>query len=104
MALIDLRHVSKRFGRLVVLDDLSLSIEAGKCLVVIGASGTGKSVLLKHIVGLLQPDKGEVWYDGQRSDNLAEGQLLEVRTNFGFLLQMGALFDSMAVEVNVAFP
>jgi len=104
MALIDLRHVSKRFGRLVVLDDLSLSIEAGKCLVVIGASGTGKSVLLKHIVGLLQPDKGEVWYDGQRIDNLAERQLLEVRTNFGFLFQMGALFDSMAVEENVAFP
>ncbi len=54
-ALVELRHVSKRFGRLVVLDDLSLKIQTGKCLVVIGASGTGKSVLLKHIVGLLRP-------------------------------------------------
>jgi phospholipid/cholesterol/gamma-HCH transport system ATP-binding protein len=104
MALIELRHVSKRFGRLVVLDDLSLSIEAGKCLVVIGASGTGKSVLLKHIVGLLRPDSGEVWYDGKRIDNLRERDLMTVRTDFGFLFQMGALFDSMTVEENVAFP
>jgi phospholipid/cholesterol/gamma-HCH transport system ATP-binding protein len=104
MALIELRHVSKRFGRLVVLDDLSLSIEAGKCLVVIGASGTGKSVLLKHIVGLLRPDAGEVWYDGKRIDNLRERDLMSVRVNFGFLFQMGALFDSMTVEENVAFP
>jgi phospholipid/cholesterol/gamma-HCH transport system ATP-binding protein len=104
MALIELRHVSKRFGRLVVLDDLSLSIEAGKCIVVIGASGTGKSVLLKHIVGLLRPDKGEVFYDGKRIDNLPERQLMDVRTDFGFLFQMGALFDSMNVEDNVAFP
>jgi phospholipid/cholesterol/gamma-HCH transport system ATP-binding protein len=104
MSLIELRHVSKRFGRLVVLDDLSLSIEAGKCLVVIGASGTGKSVLLKHIVGLLRPDSGEVWYDGRRIDNLPERQLMNVRIEFGFLFQMGALFDSMTVEENVAFP
>jgi phospholipid/cholesterol/gamma-HCH transport system ATP-binding protein len=104
MALIELRHVSKRFGRLVVLDDLSLSIETGKCLVVIGASGTGKSVLLKHIVGLLRPDSGEVWYDGERIDNLRERDLMSVRINFGFLFQMGALFDSMTVEQNVAFP
>jgi len=70
MALIDLRHVSKRFGWLVVLNDVSLSIEPGKCIVVIGASGTGKSVLLKHIVGLMKPDDGEVWFDGKRLDVL----------------------------------
>src|SRR3954463_1690189 len=104
MSFIELRHVSKRFGRLVVLDDLSLSIETGKCIVVIGASGTGKSVLLKHIVGLLRPDKGEVWYDGRRIDNLPERALMDVRTDFGFLFQMGALFDSMTVNENVAFP
>jgi phospholipid/cholesterol/gamma-HCH transport system ATP-binding protein len=104
MALIDLRHVSKRFGWLVVLNDVSLRVEAGKCLVVIGASGTGKSVLLKHIVGLLKPDKGEVWFKDQRIDTLSERKLMEVRTRFGFLFQMGALFDSLSVLDNVAFP
>jgi phospholipid/cholesterol/gamma-HCH transport system ATP-binding protein len=104
MPLIELRHVSKAFGRLVVLDDLSLTIDAGKCIVVIGASGTGKSVLLKHIVGLLKPDEGEVWYDGHRIDILPERKLMKVRLDFGFLFQMGALFDSMTVGENVAFP
>jgi phospholipid/cholesterol/gamma-HCH transport system ATP-binding protein len=104
MALIDLRHVSKRFGWLVVLNDVSLRIEEGKCLVVIGASGTGKSVLLKHIVGLLKPDKGEVWFKDQRIDTVSERKLMEVRTRFGFLFQMGALFDSLSVLDNVAFP
>jgi phospholipid/cholesterol/gamma-HCH transport system ATP-binding protein len=102
--LIELRDVSKRFGRLVVLDHLSLSIEEGKCIVVIGASGTGKSVLLKHIVGLLRPDSGEVWFDGKRLDTLSERKLMKARLNFGFLFQMGALFDSMDVLDNVAFP
>ncbi len=104
MALIELRHISKRFGRQVVLDDLSLSVEAEKCLVVIGVSGTGKSVLLKHIVGLLRPDSGEIWYVGRRIDNLPERKLLRMRHDFGFLFQMGALFDSMKAEDNVAFP
>ena len=104
MSLIELRHVSKRFGWLVVLDDVSLSIEAGKAIVIIGASGTGKSVLLKHIVGLLKPDKGEVWFDGQRIDELPERKLMDVRQRFGFLFQMGALFDSLTVAENVAFP
>jgi phospholipid/cholesterol/gamma-HCH transport system ATP-binding protein len=104
MALIELRNISKRFGSLVVLQGLSLEVEAGKCLVIIGASGTGKSVLLKHIVGLLKPDAGEVWFDGQRIDNLPERKLMEVRQRFGFLFQMGALFDSLTVLENVSFP
>ena len=104
MALIELRKVSKRFGRHVVLSGLSLSIEEGQSLVVIGASGTGKSVMLKHIVGLLRPDKGEVWFDGRRIDDLREKDLVEVRKQFGFLFQMGALFDSNTVEDNVGFP
>src|SRR4051812_2274433 len=104
MSLIDLRHVSKRFGWLVVLNDVSLNIEPGKCIVIIGASGTGKSVLLKHIVGLLQPDTGEVWFKGQRIDTLPERKLMEVRQRFGFLFQMSALFDSLTVLDNVAFP
>jgi phospholipid/cholesterol/gamma-HCH transport system ATP-binding protein len=104
MALISLRHISKRFGRNIVLNDISLDVEAGKVVVVIGASGTGKSVLLKHIVGLLKPDAGEVWFDGQEIDELPERKLDDVRTRFGFLFQMGALFDSMTVAENVGFP
>lgn len=104
MSLIELRHVSKRFGSLVVLNDLTLSIEAGQCLVILGASGSGKSVLLKHIVGLLRPDRGEVWFDGIRIDTLSERQLMPLRQRFGFLFQMGALFDSLTVQENVAFP
>src|SRR5580658_8799043 len=98
MALIELRNVYKRFGKLLVLNHVNLSIEEGRCLVVIGASGSGKSVMLKHIVGLLQPDEGEVWFDGRRIDNLSERELQPIRQQFGFLFQMGALFDSMTVE------
>ncbi|MBV8780366.1 MAG: ABC transporter ATP-binding protein [Phycisphaerae bacterium] len=102
--MIELRNISKRFGRLVVLDHLTLNIEAGKSIVIIGPSGTGKSVLLKHIVGLLRPDSGEVWFDGHRVDNLSENALMVMRQRFGFLFQMGALFDSQTVEENVGFP
>jgi len=104
MALIELKDVSKRFGRLIVLRHLDLAIEKGQSTVVIGASGTGKSVMLKHIVGLLRPDAGEVWFDGKRIDSLPERQLVPIRTRFGFLFQMGALFDSLNVADNIAFP
>src|SRR5579862_7435238 len=104
MALIELKHVSKAFGRHVVLDNVSLSIQEGESLVVIGASGTGKSVLLKHIVGLLKPDWGEVWFDGNRIDTMPERALMEVRQRIGFLFQMGALFDSLNVGDNISFP
>jgi phospholipid/cholesterol/gamma-HCH transport system ATP-binding protein len=104
MPLIELRNVSKQFGRLIVLNQLSLSIEEGKSIVIIGPSGTGKSVLLKHIVGLLKPDSGEVWFDGQRIDALPEPDIMKLRHRFGFLFQMGALFDSQTVAENIAFP
>jgi phospholipid/cholesterol/gamma-HCH transport system ATP-binding protein len=104
MSLIDLQHVSKAFGPLVVLNELDLSIQAGQSLVVIGASGTGKSVLLKHIVGLLKPDGGEIWFDGNRVDLMPERDLMDLRQRFGFLFQMGALFDSLNVCDNIAFP
>jgi len=104
MALIELRHIFKRFGRLEVLNDVSLQIEKGKCLVIIGVSGSGKTVILKNIVGLLKPDWGEVWFSGQRIDNLPERALMKVRQRFGFLFQQGALFDSNNVAQNVAFP
>jgi len=104
MPLIELRDVHKRFGRLVVLDGVSLGVEEGESLVVIGASGTGKSVLLKHIVGLLKPDSGEVWFDGRRVDTMTDRELVAVRKQIGFLFQMGALFDSLTVEENIGFP
>lgn len=104
MPLIELRSVSKSFSHHVVLDGLNLSIEAGQSLVVIGASGTGKSVLLKHIVGLLKPDEGEVFFDGKRVDLMPERELMTLRQRFGFLFQMGALFDSLNVGDNLAFP
>ncbi len=104
MALIELKNLHKRFGSLVVLDGLTLSIPEGQSIVIIGASGTGKSVLLKHIVGLLKPDAGEVWFDGKRIDVMTERQLDEVRVQMGFLFQLGALFDSFTVEDNVGFP
>ncbi len=103
-AIIRFNDVHKRFGRLVVLNGVTLNVERGKCLVIIGASGTGKSVLLKHIVGLLRPDQGEVWFDGQRIDTMDDRDLAETRRRIGFLFQMGALFDSLNVLENVAFP
>src|SRR5580704_3830374 len=98
MSIIELRSIVKRFGRQLVLNHLDLTAEAGECLVILGASGSGKSVILKHIVGLLEPDDGQVWFDGKRVDQLSERAWVPVRTQFGFLFQMGALFDSMSVE------
>jgi phospholipid/cholesterol/gamma-HCH transport system ATP-binding protein len=94
----------KSFGPQIVLDGVSLDIARGKTTVVMGPSGTGKSVLLKHIVGLMRPDKGEVLLEGRRISDLPERELLRVRTRFGFLFQLAALFDSMSVYDNVAFP
>lgn len=103
-SIIELRRVSKAFGQQRVLDDIDLSIEAGRSTVIIGRSGTGKSVLLKHIVGLLRPDKGEVHFDGRRVDRLSESQLVPIRRQISFVFQLNALFDSMSVGDNVAFP
>ena len=96
--------VHKAFGSLSVLRGVSLDIERGKTTVVIGPSGTGKSVLLKHIVGLIKPDRGEAWFEGERVDTMNTRKLVEVRQRMGFLFQMGALFDSMDVEQNICFP
>ncbi|MBC8109306.1 MAG: ABC transporter ATP-binding protein [Anaerolineae bacterium] len=104
MSLIELHDLYKAFGRQRVLRGVTLKIQRGECLVIIGASGSGKSVLLKHIVGLLKPDRGEVFYDGKQIDNLPERKLMEIRYHFGFLFQMSALFDSQTVFENVAFP
>ncbi|MGF1633311.1 MAG: ABC transporter ATP-binding protein [Phycisphaerae bacterium] len=101
---IRLTNVHKRFGRLVVLDGVSLDVNEGETLVILGASGSGKSVMLKHIVGLLKPDAGEVFVHGERIDDKPEYYLMQMRRRFGFLFQMGALFDSLTNHENVAFP
>ncbi len=102
--IIELRGVSKAFGGQRVLDQIDLSIERGKTTVIIGRSGTGKSVLLKHIVGLLRPDRGEVLVNGRRIDQLSERELSPIRSDISFVFQLNALFDSMSVAENVAFP
>ncbi len=103
-ALIRFVGVHKAFGRLKVLTGVDLDFEAGKTTVILGPSGTGKSVLLKHMVGLLRPDAGEVWFEDKRIDDMRDRDLVEVRKQFGFLFQMAALFDSMTVADNVCFP
>jgi phospholipid/cholesterol/gamma-HCH transport system ATP-binding protein len=101
---IELRRVSKSFGRQRVLDDIDLQVERNKNTVIIGRSGTGKSVLLRHIVGLLRPDRGEVHFEGERVDRLRERAWVAIRQQISFVFQLNALFDSMTVLENVAFP
>lgn len=101
--MIEVRQLSKRFGDQQVLDGVDLMIEKGESLVIIGRSGGGKSVLLKHLVGLTQPDAGQVLVDGQDIAHLDERALLRVRRKFGMLFQSAALFDSLTVEENIGF-
>ena len=101
---IQLKRVSKRFGAFRVLDDVSLGVSQGEATVVLGRSGTGKSVLLKHIVGLLLPDQGQVFVQGMDITVLSVADIARVRRQIGFLFQNAALFDSMTVGDNVGFP
>lgn len=102
--IVELRGVHKRFGPLEVLKGVDLKLQRGQTTVIIGESGTGKSVLIKHMMGLLRPDAGEVYVGGERIDQLHEKDLVKVRQQFGYLFQMGALFDSMTTAQNIAFP
>ncbi|HEX6135982.1 MAG TPA: ABC transporter ATP-binding protein [Longimicrobiales bacterium] len=99
---IELRHVRKAFGSRVILDDVSLTVQEGETLAVIGYSGVGKSVLLKSIVRLLEPDAGDVFVDGEDVRAMARDQLYELRRRVGYVFQFAALFDSMTVFDNVA--
>lgn len=94
----------KSFGNQKVLDGINLEIKHGEITVIIGKSGGGKSVLMKHLIGLIKPDTGEIWIDGVDITKLKEKELNEVRKKFGMLFQEAALFDSMNVLDNVAFP
>jgi len=103
-SIIVVKNLTKKFGDKVVLDNVSLAIEKGKTTVVIGPSGCGKTVLIKHFIALLRPSSGEVYFKGQRIDNLSEKELNRIRTRYGFLFQGGALFDSFTVFENIIFP
>lgn len=102
--MIEIYNLHKSFGGKKVLDGINLKIETGETIVIIGRSGSGKSVLIKHIVGLLNPDEGYVKVDNQQVDELNEKDLYNLRRKFGFLFQGSALFDSMTVEENVSLP
>lgn len=101
---VELRHVTKRFGSRAVLDDVSLVVPAGRAVCLLGRSGTGKSVTLKHIVGLMMPDEGEVLVEGEDVTRMDRRALSRIRQRMGLLFQSAALFDSISVGENVAFP
>jgi phospholipid/cholesterol/gamma-HCH transport system ATP-binding protein len=102
--MIEVRQLSRSFGAKPILEDVSFKIGAGESVTIMGRSGGGKSVLLKHLIGLLTPDRGEVLIAGENIVNLSERELLRVRRRFGMVFQGAALFDSMTVAENVAFP
>jgi len=99
--MIALSHVSKRFLEHVVLDDVDFEVRRGETVALLGPSGVGKSVLLKHIIGLIRPDAGEVMVDGLSVPHLKRKELAQLRTRIGYVFQNGALFDSMDVFENI---
>lgn len=102
--MIEIINLYKQFGDNKVLNGVNLDIQQGETLAIVGRSGCGKSVILKHIVGLLSPDKGEVRIEGKSINQMKEKELYGLRRKFGFLFQSAALFDSMTVEENVFLP
>ena len=103
-ALIEFRGVAKSFGGRAVLDGMNLAITRGEVMFIIGTSGVGKSVTIKHLIGLLRIDRGEIWFDGQRIDQLDERDFFPIRKRIGMVFQNATLFDSMTLAENVALP
>jgi len=101
---VEIRDLHKAFGKHQVLKGVDLAIERGRITTIIGGSGSGKSVLIKHIIALLSPDRGQVIVDGEDITTMNETDLTKVRSKFGMLFQHSALFDSMNVGANIAFP
>jgi len=102
--MIEIKNIKKSFGEKTILYDISAVMETGKCNLIIGASGSGKTVLTKCMVGLFQPDHGDILYEGESMVNMNDEQRKELRQKIGMLFQGSALFDSMTVEENVMFP
>lgn len=102
--MIKVEHLYKSFGDLQVLRDINLDFEAGKCNMIIGASGSGKTVLLKNLIGLLEPDSGEIWYGGKKLSDMGYEEKSRLRQKIGVLFQGAALFDFETVLGNVIFP
>jgi phospholipid/cholesterol/gamma-HCH transport system ATP-binding protein len=100
--MIQLKNVHKAFGEKRVLSGFTLDVPEGETMVIIGYSGTGKSVAIKHIVGLLDPDEGEVWVDGKEVSRLPRRELYRLRAKIGYVFQFAALFDSLTIGENVA--
>jgi phospholipid/cholesterol/gamma-HCH transport system ATP-binding protein len=103
-AFIEFKNVTKSFGGKAVIKGMNLAIHKGEVMFIIGTSGVGKSVTIKHLIGLLRIDGGEIWFDGQRVDQIPEGKLAPLRKRIGMVFQSSTLFDSMTLAENVALP
>jgi phospholipid/cholesterol/gamma-HCH transport system ATP-binding protein len=101
---LDVRHVVKRFDNRVILNDVSFCLPKGEILVIMGGSGCGKSTLLRHLIGVLKPDEGQIFINGQEISRMSEEGLAKIRRRFGMLFQTGALLNSLTVGENVALP
>ena len=102
--MIELKNIQKSFGDRVIINNISAVMETGKCNLIIGTSGSGKTVLTKCMVGLFEPDQGEILYDGRPFGSMTKEEKKELRSQIGMLFQGSALFDSMTVEQNIFFP
>ncbi|MFY8003910.1 MAG: ABC transporter ATP-binding protein, partial [Chitinophagaceae bacterium] len=102
--MIELKNIQKSFGDRVIINNISAVMETGKCNLIIGTSGSGKTVLTKCMVGLFEPDQGEILYDGRPFGSMTKDEKKELRSQIGMLFQGSALFDSMTVEQNIFFP
>src|SRR5215813_1382906 len=99
--MIEVKNIQKSFNGKTIIDDVSAVMKSGQCNLIIGASGSGKTVLMKCMVGLFEPDKGEVLYNGQNFTNMGAEEKTNIRKEIGMLFQGSALFDSQTVEQNV---
>ncbi len=104
MALIEVKHFKKSFEGRVVHQDVSFKVEQGECVGLVGGSGVGKSVVLRSLIGLERPDSGEIWIEGEEISRLSERDLVPIRKKVAYVFQNGALFDSMSVYDNLAYP
>src|SRR5689334_13186129 len=101
---LDVRNLHKSFGKKVVHKGVSFQLLRGEILGLFGGSGTGKSVILRSVIGLEHPDQGDILFDGQNIVELTEQELIRIRTQIGYVFQNGALFDSLTVEENLSYP